>query len=354
MGVTYTLEMIGMVVMIAIILIVVIIYVLLPFISVKTSADFYNSFTSSAQSACTAPQTMSNINFNTPTALIFQIYDSPSCNQVLSANPSIFSNSTPVSTNLENNYDLCYATVSNPSGLGISSGNQYYYSQKISGVSYFVLGPNNPPTAELSASSPINKLAVPAIEANTSSGSLSLVLVSATPINVTQYTFSLIQYANSSSEVNVYFNGLASCERSYSITSQFYSSSITSPCEANVSNVTVQVIPDSVNGVVPAVEYQINFSADPISSVSSGLSILSQQCSNIIPAVKSGYIKNGSIMCAPIICGGSTFPISNSNQDPLLAIYGGSFTSLELTSGVSSILFINANPEQEIPNPIIK
>ena len=48
MGVTYTLEMIGMVVMIAIILIVVIIYVLLPFISVKTSADFYNSFTSSA------------------------------------------------------------------------------------------------------------------------------------------------------------------------------------------------------------------------------------------------------------------------------------------------------------------
>ena len=350
MGVTYTLEMIGMVVMIAIILIVVIIYVLLPFISVKTSADFYNSLTSSAQSACTAPQTMSNINFNTPTALIFQIYDSPSCNPVLSANPSIFSNSTPVSTNLENNYDLCYATVSNSPGLGISSGNQYYYSQKISGVSYFVLGPNNPPTAELSASSPINKLAVPAIEANTSSGRLSLVLVSATPINVTQYTFSLIQYANSSSEVNVYFNGLASCERSYSITPQFYSSSITSPCEANVSNVTVQVI--SVNGV--AVEYQINFSADPISSVSSGLSILSQQCSNIIPAVKSGYIKNGSIMCAPIICGGSTFPISNPNQDPLLAIYGGSFTSLELTSGVSSILFINANPEQEIPNPIIK
>ena len=352
--VNYVIEMIGMIVMMAIIIIAVVYYVLLPSISVQSSSDFYSSFVSAADSACTSPQTLSNIQFDSPAAIVFQIYDTPSCNSVLTANPSIFSNTTPLSIDLENNYDLCYAKVDNPSALGVSSGSQYYYSQPIQKTYYFSLGPNNPPTAELSASSPVNKLLVPAIQANSTSGSLSLILVSSKPINVSDFSFSLLQYVNVSSQVNIYFNSLDSCERSFTVTPSSPYPSFDSPCQSNVSNVTIEVISNPVNGKSPSLQYQVNFSAVPILNISSGIPTLSQQCSNIVPAVSSGYIANGTITCEPIICGTTSFPLADSNQDPFLGLYSGSFTSVELTSGVSSIQFINAHPEQLISSPIIK
>ena len=333
-------------ILIAIMMVIIlffIVYEYSAFFAPKSSISYYNSFVGMADSACTSIQTASNVQFSSPTIFVFQMYDGPSCNSILGSNSYIFSPNSAVLSSLNGNYNLCYANVSNPTALGISSGNQYFLesSSKNNVNFYFAKSNAIPNSSNMSINAVKNQISTSGVEAN-SSTTFSLILTAEKSVSPQNYSFHLDQYSNSSVNIAVYFNGETTCSLSYSNKIHYYSISLTPPCLQNINNVTIQVTPVSNT----AVNYQVNFTAVPDSNPSQ--QYLSQQCTNLVPMVNEGIINNGSIVCEPVICGGNSFLLSDQNNRPFLGLYGGSYTFLGVQSGVNDLQIVNSYSEQLI------
>ncbi len=341
------LEGILIAIMMAIILFFVV-YEYSAFFAPKSSISYYTSLVSMADSACTSIQTASNVQFSSPSIFVFQMYDTPACNSLLSSNNYIFSPNSAVLSALNGNYDLCYANVSSPSALGISSGNQYFLESSSNGnvnfylpKEYAISGSGN-----MSDSVPYNQLSSSGIDVNSSS-SFSLILNSYSAVTPQNYTFNVQEYSNNSINLNVYFNGQSTCSLSYSRLNGLNSLSIVSPCHQKVYNITLSV---EISGTLET-DYQANITAK--SDSNSAFLYLSQQCTNLVPLVNKGFINNNSIVCQPISCGGNSFYLADQSNRPFLGLYDKSFTFLGVQSGIGDLQLVNSYSEQLINSSLM-
>jgi hypothetical protein len=330
------LEGILMAIMIAIILIFLV-YEASAFFAPPSSIDDFNTFASMTSSACTSIQTSSNMQFSSPELFVFQFYDSNSCNSVLQSNANIFSPTSSALSSLAGNYVMCYANVSNPSALGLSSGDQYYFQEPTSNDINFYLSNNN----EISGSGNVSsdQLSENAVQVNSSS-SFSITLTAPIKVNPNSYSFNAYSYVNTTSNIEFYFNGLSTCSLSYSDVSGLQKLLLVPPCQENITNITIQVTP-AVKG---AFYYQTNISAVPTKNPSQ--EYLSQQCTSLPSLVTDRAIENESIICKPILCGGTSFMLTDQNNRPFLGLYGGSYTFLGVQSGINDLQIVNSHPEQ--------
>ena len=318
------------------------------FFAPKSSISYFNSLSSMADSACTSIQTASGVQFISPKIFVFQMYDTPACNSLLGSNQYIFSPSSASLSSLEGNYGLCYANISSPSGLGVAAGNQYFLQAPTPGTISFYL----PKKYSVSGSSNMSKYAIyneigmPGISVN-SSGPFSLILDSPGSANPLNYSFYVNQYSNRSVDVAVYFNGEASCSVSYSNLKGVHSLAVASPCQQGITNITISV--GAASGAT--VNYQVNATAVPVSNPSSVY--LAQQCSGLVPLVNEGVIDNGSIICRPIMCGGTSFYLADQNNRPFLGLYGKSYSFLGVQSGINDLQIVNSYPEQLINSSLM-
>ena len=341
------LEGILIAIMMAIILFFVV-YEYSAFFAPKSSISYYNSLVSMADSACTSIQTASNVQFSSPSIFVFQMYDSPACNSILSSNTYIFSPNSAALSALDGNYNLCYANVSNPVALGISSGNQYFLESSSNANINFYL-PNKyaiPGSGNMSDLAINNQISAPGIIVNSSS-SFSLILNSFSPIYPQNYTLNVQQYSNTSINLNIYFNGKSTCSLSYSDLNGLHSLSIVSPCQQKIHNVTLAV---RILGNVK-VDYQVNITAKSDSNPT--FSYLSQQCTNIVSLVNEGVISNSSIVCQPIVCGGNSFYLADQSNRPFLGLYDKVFTFLGVQSGFNDLQLVNSYSEQLINSSLM-
>ena len=343
------LEGILIAIMMAIILIFVV-YEYSAFFAPKSSIDYFNTFVGMADSACTSIQTASNVQFSSPKLLVFQIYDDPSCNSVLSSNSNIFSPNSYALSSLSNNYDVCYATANNPSALGVSSGNQYFFQSTSNNNIYFYLSSANkiPGSANISKNAQNNQISTNGVEVN-SSNTFSLILSSSKRVYPQNYSFNLDQYSNTTFSIEVYFNGLSTCSVSYSDLNGIDSLSIVPPCQQIIHNVTLQVTPVSSSNT--AINYQVNLTGIPNSNPSN--SFLSQQCTSLPSLVSAGIIQNGSIVCEPISCGGHSFMLTDQSNRPFLGLYAASYTFLGIQSGVNDLQIVNSYSEHILNSSIM-
>ncbi len=336
-------------IMIAILMAVILIFVVSEysaFFAPISSISYYKSFVGMADSACTSIQTASNVQFSSPQLFVFQMYDSGSCNSILSSNSYIFAPSSSVLSALDGNYDICYANISNPSLFGISGGNQYYLkpSNRYNINFYY---PSAYSILNSSNMSILPELTTPGVEVNATS-SFSIILNASSPVNPNNYTFKLNEYSNTSISINIYFNGQISCAASYSDLGEgLRSFSISSPCQQKVNNLTMFVLLPNNHET----NYQFNITA--VQNVNPSVSYLSQQCNDLVPFVKNGIISNGSIVCEPVLCGGVSFYLSDQNNRPFLGLYGGSYTFLGVQSGVNDLQIVNSYPEQLLNGPLM-
>ena len=334
------LEGILIAIMMAIILFFVV-YEYSAFFAPKSSISYYNSLVSMADSACTSIQTASNVQFSSPSIFVFQMYDTPACNSILSSNTYIFSPNSAVLSALDGNYNLCYANVSNPVALGISSGNQYFLKSSSSGIISFYL-PNKyalSGSGNMSDSYVNNEISTSGIIVNSSSP-FSLILNSSSPVSPQNYTFNIQEYSNSSINLNVYFNGQSTCSLSYSDLNNLHSLSIVSPCQQKVHNITLDI---EISGKVET-DYQVNVTAK--SNANPASLYLSQQCTNLVTLVNERVINNGSIVCQPILCGGNSFYLADQSNRPFLGLYDKAFTFLGIQSGFNDLQIVNSYSEQ--------
>jgi hypothetical protein len=326
-----------------VIMMVVILYFIVSeysaFFAPKSSLQYYNSLVGMADSACTSIQTASNVQFSSPQILVFQIYGSQACSSALSPRSYIFSPTSSALSALQGNYDLCYATVSNPTGLGVSSGSQYFFRQTSSGNVNFYLAKNNAFSGLGNLSEANSQLSSNGIEANISSIS-SIILTAVSSVIPQNYSFSLNQYSNRTVNVQVYFNGYSSCSLSYSDLNGLKSLSFVSPCQQTVNNVTILVTPVSNNPTVYQANITANVNANPSQK------ILSQQCAALPSLVNEGVISNGTIVCEPMLCGGQSFMLADQSNKPFLGLYGGSYTFLGVQSGVNDLQIVNSYSER--------
>lgn len=336
------LEGILIAIMMAIILFFVV-YEYSAFFAPVSSVSYYSSLVSMADSACTSIQTASNVQFSSPSIFVFQMYDTPACNSILSSNTYIFSPTSAVLSELNGNYDLCYANVSDPTALGISSGNQYFLESSTKGNINFYL----PKKYAISGSANMSGLPLPIYDEISTSGivvnsssSFSLILNASSAVSPQNYTFYLQEYSNNSIDLGVYFNGQSTCSRSYSDLTGLHSLSIVSPCQQTVHNITLVI---GIQGNLET-NYQVNITAKSDSNPT--FSYLSQQCTNLVPLVNAGVISNSSIVCHPIICGGNSFYLADQSNRPFLGLYGESFTFLGVQSGVNDLQLVNSYKEQ--------
>jgi len=334
------LEGILIAIMMAIILFFVV-YEYSAFFAPVSSISYYNSLVRMADSACTSIQTASNVQFSSPSIFVFQIYDTPSCNSTLSSNTYIFSPNSSVLSSLNGNYDLCYATVSSPAALGISSGKQYFFEgSSNNNVNFFLSNVNAiSNSSNLSSNAINNQLDTGGVEVN-SSKTFSIILTAQKPVNPQNYSFDLEEYSNTTINIAIYFNGETDCSRSYSDLSSLKSLTLAPPCFQNVNNVTIQVSPTSD----VMANFQVNLTA--VSNVNPSQNYLSQQCTSLPGLVNRSIIKNGSIVCEPITCGGNSFMLTDQNNRPFLGLYGMSYTFLGVQSGVNDLQLVNSYSEQ--------
>ncbi len=336
------LEGILIAIMMAIILFFIV-YEYSAFFAPKSSISYYNSLVSMADSACTSIQTASNVQFSSPSIFVFQMYDTQACNSVLSSNANIFSPNSAVLSSLDGNYGLCYANVSSPAGLGISSGNQYFLETTHKGNVNFYLPAKYsiPNSSNISNSAIYNQISTSGIEVNSSS-SFSLILNASSAVTPQNYTFNIDQYSNNSVNVAVYFNGETTCSVSYSNLNKLHSFTVTSPCQQKVHNITVDV---GISGNSET-NFQINVTA--VSDSNPAFSYLAQQCTNLVSLVNEGIISNRSIVCEPILCGGTSFYLSDQSNRPFLGLYSESYSFLGVQSGVNDLQLVNPYSEQLI------
>ncbi|MGC8533170.1 MAG: hypothetical protein ACP5MV_00880 [Candidatus Parvarchaeum sp.] len=334
------LEGILIAIMMAIILFFVV-YEYSAFFAPKSSISYYNSLVSMADSACTSIQTASNVQFSSPSIFVFQMYDTPGCNSILSSNTYIFSPNSAVLSSLDGNYNLCYANISDPVALGVSSGNQYFLESTAKGDVNFYLPKEYAfsGSANMSDLALYNQISTSGIVVNSSS-TFSLILNSSSVIASQNYTFYLQEYSNNSINLNAYFNGQSTCSRSYSDLTGIHSLSLVSPCQQEVHNITLVV---SIPGNLET-NFQVNVTAK--SNYNPTFSYLSQQCTNLVTLVKEGTINNGSIVCQPILCGGNSFYLADQSNRPFLGLYSKSFTFLGVQSGVNDLQLVNSYSEQ--------
>ena len=338
-------------IMIAILMAVILIFIVSEysaFFAPTSSISYYNSFVGMADSACSSIQTASNVQFTSPKLFVFQMYDSQSCNSILSSNSYIFSPTSAVLSSLDGNYDICYANISNPGLFGISSGSQYFLkrSTKNNINFYYPSAYSIQNSSNMSVAASNNQLGIPDISVNSSS-SFSIILNASSPANPNNYTFNLHEYSNESINLNIYFNGQISCEASYSDLAGVHSFSISSPCSQHVNNLTIFVLLSSNQET----NYQVNVTAVP--NVNPTISYLSQQCNDLVPFVENGIIDNGSIVCQPVLCGGSSFYLSDQNNRPFLGLYGESYNFLAVQSGVDDLQIVNSYSENLINGPLM-
>lgn len=332
------LEGILIAIMMAIILIFVV-YEYSTFFAPKSSADYFSKFVGLADSACTSIQTTSNVQFSSPQLFVFQIYDSQACNSVLGSNVSIFSPISSALSALSGNYDLCYATVNEPSVLNISSGNQYYFKKPSGHNVNFYLSKSNaiPNSGNLSTTN--NQISKTGLEVNSSSA-FSITVTASKPVTAQNYSFDIYEYANTTISLQVYFNGLTSCSDSYTDLTGVKSLSVVSPCTQNIQNVTLEVTPAANS----AFNYQLNLTA--VSDFNPSNQFLSQQCTSLPSLVQENVIANGSIVCEPISCGGHSFMLTDQSNRPFLGLYGSSYAFLGVQSGVNDLQIVNSYPEK--------
>jgi hypothetical protein len=365
-------EGILMILLIAIILIFIIIS-LLNFFQPKGSLNYYNSFVSLADGACSSPQLGSNYQFNSPNALVFQLYDNSTCNNILAKyNSTIFQGTYPYSSSMTNDYLLCYAT---PTSLGTStifSQGQYYFSPggtPQSAPYYLGFAPSNvyvapTPNAELGAYSLQNELGMQDIQVNASCidngcsnfGAYFAYLYGPTG-NQKAKTFSDAYslyagfYSNLSVSVGIFFSGPQGyCSRgpyNYDLSKNEVLPMAISPCINNFSFVGIQFYGTTVTPTPAAISYQINFSLENTTLAAQALSALSQQCMNLNSSISSGYINYNSVICKPITCsnGGVSFPLTDTANRPFLGLYSGTYTSFGVIAGSGDLQIINPSNE---------
>ncbi len=347
-------EGILMVLLIAIILIFVILS-LLNFFQPKSSVYYYDNFVSMAQSACRSPQLSSNQQFNSPNALVFQVYDEPACNSLLLENTGIFNASTPYdSSTMENSYLLCYAL---PGSSGnIPTGSQYYFAYTSLGSPTYSLIVNAAASEEtgqtfayLSEYGEQNVLFVPDIQVNSSATSSSSIVLFANASGkpktfYSNYTFGITLYTNVSSDLYLSFGSCTKGPYS-SPAGQVSIYNISGPCTSSFSSVGVAI--QTASGSTVPMTYQVNITAteSTTSGPQTARGALAQQCLNLPSAVKQNYIVNHSITCKPIECGTNSFALTDTANKAFLGLYSGTYSTLGVESGVGDLQIINPNTE---------
>ncbi len=351
-------EGILMILLIAIILIFIILS-LLNFFQPKSSIYYYDNFASMAQSACTSSQLSSNQQFNSPNALIFQIYDDAACNSALTSSKSIFNSSAPYdSSAMENSYLLCYAAPG--SSMPLSTGTQYYFASTATSSTTYSLEVNAASSqqtgqtfAYLSAFSYQNVLDVPDIQVNSTPTSASFLTLatnasgkSITFSSSPSYTFDITLYTNISSDFYISFG---SCTKGpyNSPAGQVSFYNISDPCTSSFSAIGAEIQPTSTNAV--PMTYQINITASENVNGSAGAHTgqgeLALQCLNLPNSVKTGFIANQSITCKPIKCGAVSFALTDTSNRAFLGLYGGTYSTLGVQTGEGDLQIINPNTE---------
>ena len=381
-----TLEGILMILLIAIIVIFIVLS-LINFFTPNSSFYYYTDLVSMANHGCLSAQQSSNIQLNNPNAVVFQVYDNSTCNATLSANRNIFeANASYDGAVSYGKYLLCYAP--SPNLPGYAQSQQYYLKQPGASISaigpdfFYPLASSNTATkavdnisylnaGPLSEYSPMNEIGMPAIQTNLSydaqyGTTLVLAYSNATYpgipsamrlMNGSLYTFVLTASANVSANFNLFIDGISVSAGKYSRGPTPLVAHLSSATKAAVSSVSLEVQPIKVGtgGLNPPFTYQFNLTAVPISNPAQPYydAVLASQCTNIVNKVKQGVFTNGSIVCAPISCGGNSFMLTDTQNRPLLSLYGGTYNYFAIQSGDGVLQIINPNSENVVDYPIV-
>ncbi len=353
------------------VILVFVVILLSNFFKPQGSLNSYNQLVSAVMGACTSPQSVTNLQFNSPDAVIFQMYDNSTCDLALSSNNNLFSPNSPYSSSLKNRFDLCYAQPGTlllnplPSTIFVANytNEQYYLNNSISSINTYYPTPiastyNSADVISLSQYSAQNLLGLPDIEVTAGSGDTKdtsieySVQTSSKPFlflpNI--YTFEFDIYSNISSNIVINFiNSGNTCQEVTELANSGPNKFVVSPsCNSAFQNVSVVF-----NTGGKDIQYQINISATQYSGYASGSSIgaLSEQCDILPSAFKSGYLVNQTLDCQPIVCGSTTFQLTNPLNKPFLGMLMGTYSYLEVQPSLSSIQIItNGNNYEFLSN----
>ena len=348
---------------------VILVFVVLSlsnFFKSQSSINSYKQFVSLAGGACTSPQSATNLQFNSPNAIVFQMYDNSTCDPILAANKNtIFSQSYPYSSSLKNNFDLCYVLPGQAiSGNNIvSSGRQYYLNSSLSIINEYYLKPiastyNSKNVVFLPYS---DQLSMPALQVTANSADIKDTSIVYYALNASKtatfspntYSFDFYIYSNISGSVYLDFiNAGNTCQNIQETLSAGYPQHFTISPACNTAFQNVSVVFDTAG---KAIQYQINISATQYSGYagSSDISALSLQCMNLEPAFIGGLLKNQTLVCQPLTCGSTTFQLTNAVNRPFLGLVSGTYSFFEIQSGLSSLQIINNNNEYITKNTLM-
>lgn len=350
-----------MILLIAIILIFVILS-LLNFFQPKSSFYYYNNVVAMAQGACTSTQGSTNLQFDNPNAVVFQIYDNATCDALLQSKPKMFSSPFTPSAG-SGGFQLCYAVLKGDTNLG----QQFYFSSTYTAPVY-VLSPPLPYTVlplysggkygNQFSSYGISGIGVNATRNDQTDTQLSL---SASSSGTTMtfplgYEFRLMFYSNVSSTVTLFYGnqGCQSPVESYTQGSPPLSLSFYNPCTTGFSSVSILVQPVYSGANQPAVSYEFNLSAQQsVFTQPLAEAALYDQCNGIPSAVSSGEFKNGTIVCSPITCGSTSLPLADTEDHVFEALFGGTYPFFGVEAGLSDLQILNPNSEQLSIGPLV-
>jgi len=358
------------------VLMVIIIIFILEFIRtfapVKGSFDYYQQMYSLIPNSCRSPQSTTNLYFNSPNSVVFQSYDNTTCQSYIVDSGVLSSNMTTQGIdNLPNNYDLCYGQLTSSGSKSL--GTEQYYENVNTAPIYLIPQPEPEiyegkiSSAILQLISPNNEFSSRNLIAFQENGSNSLgaatIYVSyntKNPISSALYNINTLVYANQTGSFLISFYSQPQTSAfpvtpCYTYSYQYANEKATdlslqitnSEC-SKITNVTVEFESSSQSSVEIETNLSIsNYYYNPTT-------ILSNQCMGLVEAVKSGIIVNNSIFCQPILCGGSTFILTDGQNRPFLALSNEKFTFLSIQSSSNDYLEINnPNTETTIDKPPI-
>jgi hypothetical protein len=324
------------------------------------------------QGACSSSQGSTNLQFNSPNAVIFQIYDNATCDSILENNPSIFSTPFVPSTGNIGEFQLCYGALTQKGTTNFvltqELGSQYYFSSGIV-IPVFSFSPVPPYDS--------NEIGVPSLYSplnNFSEEGISGVVVNVTQNNpdYTQltldspvsgggemsfssgYEFKLVFSSNVSSTVTLFFGN--SCSQtgpiSYTPSNTPLGLTIFSPCSTAFNSLSIDVQPVSTGQTQPVFHYEFNLTAQQPTYIQPQVrGVLYNQCTVIPSLVSSGLVTNGSLTCSPIKCGSTSFILTDLQDRAFEALFGGTYNFFGFQSGLSYLQILNPNGEQISTSP---
>mgnify|MGYP001626443394 CR=1 FL=1 len=341
-----------MVVMMAIIFIFIL-NVLSSFIKSLSSVNYYSQLMSMISEACISPQTSTSLQFQSPEAVIYQVYDDSQCNSTF-LNPAqvegFFNPQTPYnSTVMVGKYLLCYGQAE--SGLNYAA----YTSQTFTTQPSYSFVPEN------SVVDTHDQPGAYYFESFSPSSSSPLMTTSSLPIE----QFSLSGSVTGSAQLQLsFYNGGSSPCYVYPPGGGVYSTSsgrFTLTGFINMSKYCGYISSAQLRVTVgQTTDNWFNMTFSNLVFIPSGWQEANLghlgECAflgnSIFGAFGYPTIKKGTLTCEPIICGNNNYFLTDELGNVLDSIFFEKYDFFEIESGSAGALqIINPNTENIEKSP---